>query len=123
MILDYKKKQRRMKMAQQGLSPSSKASLKMQCLLCTKGDIKEATELYNYFVADMPDIPDFEPVQPTFMDNTKNVVNGLLAWFKENQDTVLQAYSFVQQLIANKGKLPTITPDTPTAAPLSPINE
>jgi len=123
MIWNNGKKKRRMEMAQQGLALTSKATLKMQCLALAKGDIKEADELYDYFTRDIQNLPDFDPAPPTWVDNTKDTVNGLLGWFKENQDTVIQAYSLVQQMIANKGKLPTITPDAPAAAPLPPINE
>lgn len=104
------------------IQPTSKASLKMQCLYICKGDIDEAEKLYDYFVRDMPNLPDFDPVPGTWLDNTKDMANGLMGWLGENKDTIAQAYSFIRQVIANKGALPPITPEAPVT-PLPPINE
>ena len=81
------------------MRPTSKATLKMQCLMVCKGDIDEAMKLYDYFAKDMPDLPDYDRPQPTLQ----------------------QAYQFVQQVIANKGVLPAVAPEPP-AEPLPPIN-
>ena len=109
-------------MVQQGLRATSKSSLKLQCLYCAKGDLKEAKELYDFLVSDMPDLPDFDPVPLTWQQNTAQTVNGIMGWLKENQGTLAQAYDFVQGIIKNHG----IPPATPPAAPsveLPPINQ
>ena len=93
---------------------TSKASLKMQCLYIAKGNCKEAQELYDFFSKDMPSLPDFEPVKPTFLDNTKETINGLLSWFKENQDTISQGYDFIRGIIKKEPSAPV--------NPLPPIN-
>ena len=98
----------------QNLQMTSKASLKMQCLYIAKGNIKEAQELYDYLSKDMDALPDYEPVKPTFLDNTKDTVNGMMSWFKENQDTLSQVYDFIRGLIQK-------TPPVPKE-PLPPIN-
>lgn len=72
----------------QAIRPTSRATLKMQCLFACKGDIDEANKLYDYFAKDMPDLPDYDPIQPTWMDNTKDTVNGMMIWLKENKDTL-----------------------------------
>ena len=108
-------------MVQQGLRATSKSSLKLQCLFCAKGDLKEAKELYDFFAADMPDLPDQDPVPLTWQQNTAQTINSIMAWMKENSGTIQQAYSMVQQIIANKGALP-IAPEAPAAEPLPPIN-
>lgn len=105
----------------QGIRPTSKATLKLQCLFCTKGDIDEAAKLYDYFAKDIPDLPDFDPVSPTWVDNTKQTVNGLMGWLKENQDTLAQGYEFVRSIVQNKS-LPPVA-ETPPQAPLPNINE
>lgn len=104
------------------IKPTSKATLKMQCLIACKGDIDEAMKLYDFFAKDMPQLPDYDPVAPTWMDNTKEMASGIFGWLKENQSTVVQAYQFVQQIVANKGALPPIAPEPPVADPLPPIN-
>ena len=81
---------------QNGLQATSKSSLKLQCLFAAKGDLKEAKELYDFFASDLTDLPDHDPVKPTWVDNTKEAVNGLVTWFKENQDTIAQGYDFIR---------------------------
>ena len=109
-------------MAQQGLKATSKNSLKWQCLYCAKGDLKEAKELYDFLAADMQDLPDFDPVPLTWQQNTAQTLNGIMAWLKENGATIQQAYQYVQQIIANRGVLPTPEPPSPTVE-LPPINK
>lgn len=116
----FTNKKKRLEMMQ-GIRPTSKATLKLQCLFCCKGDIDEAMKLYNYFATDMPELPDYDPIQPTWVDNTKETVNGLMGWFKENQDTLAQGYEFIRSVVERRG-LPPVTP-TETAAPLPPIND
>ena len=117
------KRKRRLQMAQQGMRATSKSSLKWQCLYCAKGDLKEAKELYDFLAADMTDLPDFDPVPPTWQQNTAQTINGIMEWLKNNGGTIQQAYAYIQQLLANKGVLPTIAADAEEAAePLPPIN-
>lgn len=113
------KKKRRLEMAQHGIMATSKSSLKMQCLFCAKGDLKEAKELYDFLAGDMPDLPDTDPVPPTMLEKTKDTVNGMLTWFKENQDTLAQGYDMIRSII-DKRKGGGI--ETPPAAPLPEIN-
>ena len=116
----FTNKQKQLEMIQ-AIRPTSKATLKMQCLFACKGDIAESTKLYDYFAKDMPELPDYDPVQPTWIDNTKETVSGLMGWLKENQDTLAQGYEFIRGIVQNRS-LPPITPEAP-AAPLPPINE
>lgn len=116
----FTSKRKRLEMIQ-GLKPTSKATLKLQCLFCCKGDIDEATKLYDFFAKDMPNLPDYDPVAPTWVDNTKEMANGIVGWIGQNKDTLAQAYEFVRQIIVNRGALPVA--QEPPAAPLPPINE
>ena len=103
---------RRLKMMQ-GIKATSKASWKLQCLYASNGNIKQAKELYDFFASDIESLPDYDPVKPTFLENTKETVSGLLGWVKENQDTLAQGYDFIRNFIHKK----------PNSAPLPPINE
>ena len=113
-----------MQMVQQGLRATSKSSLKLQCLFCAKGDLKEAKELYDFFASDMPDLPDQDPVPPTWQQNTVQTVNGIMAWAKENQSTLAQAYDFLRGIF-NKTATPptTVSSGLPAGNPLPPINK
>ena len=105
----------------QALRPTSKATLKMQCLMVCKGDIEESENLYDYFAKDMPELPDFDPVPPTWQQSTAQTVNGIMAWVKENQDTLAQAYDFVQGIVKRRGASEPIAPAIETQLP--PINQ
>lgn len=121
-MFSYGKKKRRLQMVNTGLRATSKSSLKLQCLFCAKGDLKEAKELYDFFASDMPDLPDQDPLPLTWQQNTAQTINGIMAWMKENGPTIQQAYQYVQQIIANKGVLP-VAPEAPAAEALPDINQ
>lgn len=110
----------------QGIQLTSKASIKLQCLFISKGDITEADKLYNYLTKDMKNLPDHDPVPLTWQQSTAQTANGIMAWLKENQDTLAQGYEFISTLIANRGALPSIAPiaeaTEEAAEPLPPIN-
>lgn len=124
-MFNYGKKKRRMQMVQQGLRATSKSSLKLQCLFCAKGDLKEAKELYDFFAGDMPDLPDQDPVPLTWQQHTAQTVNGIMGWLKENQGTLAQAYDFIEGIIKRRGVVETAADATGTvaAASLPPINQ
>ena len=116
-MLWFTDKKKKLEMIQ-AIRPTSKATLKMQCLFACKGDLDEANKLYDYFSKDMPELPDYDPIQPTWMDNTKDTVNGLMAWFKENQDTLAQGFEFIKGVV-QKREVPTVV----SSEPLPDINE
>ena len=118
----FRNKRKRLEMIS-AMRPTSKATLKMQCLMVCKGDIDEALKLYDFFARDMPDLPDFDRPAPTWQQNTADTVNGVMNWLKDNGPSIQQAYQFVQQVIANRGVIPPATPDIEEAAePLPEIN-
>ena len=90
---------------------TSKTSLKTACLQIAKGNIKEASEMYEFLSSDI-NLPDFDPVEPTFFESTKNTADGILKWFGENKDTLAEGYEFIRGLIKSravqKGPLPNI---------------
>ena len=100
----------------QGIQVTSKSSLKLQCLFICKGNIKEAKELYDFLVEDMPSLPDFDPQPTTWVDNTKNTVNGLMSWVKENQDTIANIVQLGRSFVGGKSVVPSVS------EPLPPIN-
>ena len=113
-----------MQMVNQGLRATSKSSLKLQCLFCAKGDLKEAKELYDFFASDMQDLPDYDPVPPTWQQNTAQTINGIMDWVKENQGTLAQAYDFIAGIVKNRGIPPaTVSSGSPAGNPLPPINQ
>lgn len=110
----------------QAIKPTSRATLKMQCLFAAKGDIDEATRLYDYFAKDMPALPDYDAPVPTWLDNTKDVASGIVGWLGQNKDTLAQGYEIIRGITGNR--LPPLMGGiadnpTPPADPLPPINQ
>lgn len=101
----------------QHLRPTSKASLKHQCLLLSNGDIDKAERLYNYMIKDMEDLPIFDPVQPTTLQQVKDGAISTMSWLNENRDTILDWVGFFRGMFG-KGGAPTVPPQ----GPLPPIN-
>ena len=99
----------------QNFVPTSKAQLLQVAMYLNGGDIKKAQEFVDFYANNL-ELPDFDPVAPTFMQQVK----GFFSWAKENQGDIVQGYQLIQGIIKNKGELPTLTP---TETPLPPINE
>lgn len=105
----------RIKMLSQ-ITFTSKASLKKQCLCIANYNIKEAKELYEFLMQDLAELPDTDPIPATWQDNTKNTVNGLLGWLRDNKDTLIQGYDFIRSMISRG-------PSGAVSDPLPPIND
>ena len=121
----FTNKRKRLEMIQ-GIKPTSKATLKLQCLFATKGDIDEAKKLYDFFAEDIPSLPDFDPSPTTWVDSTKQTASDFFSWIKNNQNAIATGYEMVRQMTG--GKLPPLTLTPPPAevvdapAPLPEIN-
>ena len=107
-------------MVQQGLVATSKTSLKLQCLFCAKGDLKEAKELYEFFAADMPNLPETDPIPPTLTQNIKDNALNIFNFVKENKDEIAQGIDFVRSIISKRGAA-NVAQEAVNALP--PINE
>ena len=104
----------------QNYVPTSKAQLLQVAMYYNKGDIQKAQEMYDFYAKNL-DLPDFDPVAPTFMQQVKSNANNLFTFIKENQGDIVQGYQLIYSIIKNKGALP-IAPEV-TGEPLPPINE
>ena len=98
------------------LNPMSKASLKQQCLLIAEGDIDKATKLYDFYIKDMEDLPTFDPIQPTTMQQVKETASSTFQWVKENKDDIMDWVGFFRGMFSKGGG------DASGGAPLPPIN-
>ena len=98
------------------IKPTSKAELKRQCLYLSNLDVDKAEKMYNFLVKDV-DIPDVEPSSKPFIQNFGEQANGVIGWFRENQDMIGQAVDFVKGIISSR-KGGAVPPSTP----LPPIN-
>jgi len=102
--------------------PTSKAQLLQTAMMMSNGDMEKAQELFDFYNKNL-NLPDFDPVPPTFFQQAKESAGGFMAFIKEHQDELLNGYQFISTLIQNKGILPTIATDAEEAAePLEDIN-
>ena len=127
MIWNKKKQREEMMNMIRMIQPTSKMAISQQCLLIAKGDIDEAKKLRDYFADVMPELPVVDQPAPTWVDNTKDTLNGILSWGGEHQQGLLQLYEIIRNMTG--GKLPPLTLTPPVAetaaeaaAPLPDIN-
>lgn len=114
-------KERRKKMEFiQNYVPTSKAQLLQVAMYFNKGDISKAQEMFDFYAKNL-DLPDFDPVSPTFMQQMKSNASDIFTWVKENQGDIVQGYQLIYSIIKNKGALPVGEPLAAEALP--PINE
>ena len=88
---------------------TSKDALKRSALFVCEGDIKTATEIYDFFVRDMPNMPDYDSVQPTLIDQAKDTIGDVLGWVDQNQDKLVNYWNLFQQFRGG-GSIPPATP-------------
>ena len=100
----------------QNFVPTSKAQLIQVAMYMNKGDLVKAQEFFDFYAKNL-DLPDFDPIAPSFMQQVKGGASELFTWIKENQGDLVQGYQFIQGIIRNKGILPI------EETPLTTINE
>ena len=112
-----KEKKKRMEYIQ-NFVPTSKAQLLQVAMYFNKGDVSKAQEMFDYYAKNL-DLPDFDPIAPTFMQQLKGNASNFFLFLKENKDDLMQGYQIIQSIIKNKGELPFAES---AAEPLPPIN-
>ena len=85
---------------------TSKDALKRTALIASGNDIKKAEEIYDFFIKDLPNMPDYDPIPPTTFEQIKGTAEQIVRWGQENQDQVRGAVNLVLQLF---GKQPVVT--------------
>ena len=101
------------------LRPTSKASLKMQCLLTCNGDLEKAAKLYDFMIKDMEDLPMFDVQPPTTMQQVKETIGQGMGWLKENQNEIMQGIEWIRSMFGKGGGMP---PSGAVPTPIPPIN-
>lgn len=87
---------------------TSKMALKTSCLRACDNDIDKAMRLYDFFVKDMPNLPDFDVAPPSAMQQAKEMAVNAFSWLDQNQDRIVGFWQLFQQL--RGGGAPSVTP-------------
>lgn len=110
-MLWFNSKEKRKKMEFiQNYVPTSKAQLLQVSMFFNKGDLQKAQEMFDFYSKNL-DLPDFDPVSPTFLQQVKSGASDLFSWIKDNQGDLVQGYQFIRSVIGSKGAVPL--PDEP----------
>lgn len=124
MLWFNKEKRKKMEFIQNYV-PTSKAQLIQVAMMYNKGDLEKAQEMFDFYNKNLK-LPDFDPVQPTFMQQVKEGAGGLFSWVKENGNDLVSGLQFVQDMIRNKGIIPAgeaVGAAAEETEELPPINE
>ena len=101
----------------QGIIPTSKVALKMTCLHSCNGDLEKAEKLYKYMAEGLDDLPTFDPVKPTTMEQAKSMIGDGFNWVKENQETIVNWVSFFRDMFGKGGG--SVPPSTGSIPPIN----
>ena len=104
------------KIDMEAIVPTSKMSLKTSCIRACGKDIKAAEELYDFFVKDMPGLPDFDVAPPSPMKQAVDMIGKALEWIDKNQDRIAGYYNIFQQMRAGNPITPPLQ-DVPGVPP------
>lgn len=96
----------------QHIIPTSKVSLKMSCLHACNGDLDKAERLYAYLSEGIEDLPTFDPIQPTTMQQARTMISDGFTWVNENQETILNWVSFFKDMFGKGGNGGGVPPTT-----------
>lgn len=118
MLWFNREKKKKMEFVQNYI-PTSKAQLLQVAMFYNNGDLKKAQEMFDFYASNLQ-LPDFDPVAPTFMQQIRGSFSDFYAWIKENQGDLVQGYQFIQSIIKNKGEV--IPFDIPSE-PIKSIND
>ena len=83
-------------------------SLKMSCIRACGKDIKAAEQLYDFFVKDMPGLPDFDVVPPSPMKQAVDMIGKAFGWIDKNQDKLAGYYNLFQQMRTGNSVTPPV---------------
>lgn len=84
--------------------------------MIANGDVDKATSLYDYMIKGMEDLPVFDPVSPSVMQQVKDGAVQTFAWLNNNQETVWNWVGFIRSLMGKGAAAPSAP-----AEPIPPI--
>lgn len=96
--------------------PTSKMSLKNSCIRACGNDLKAASELYDFYIKDIPNLPDFDVAPPSPVKQAMDIIGKAFEWFDNNQDRIAGYYNMFQQIRSGHPIMPPMQ-DVPGVPP------
>jgi hypothetical protein len=88
------------------LQTTSKDALKRSALMMCDGDIKKATEIYEFFMKDVENMPDFDTPPAPFIEQAKSTVGEVFGFFDQNKDKIISAIDLIKSMRGGGGAPP-----------------
>ena len=83
----------------QNYVPTSKAQLLQVAMYFNGGNIDKAQEMFDFYSRNL-NLPDFDPVVPTFMEQMKGSAADLFSWIKNNQEDIVNGVEYVRSIVS-----------------------
>lgn len=77
---------------------ASKLSLKLSCIAACGNDVDKAEKLYDFIVKDIPNLPEFDPVKASTIEQIKTGANDLFSWIGQHKEDLIEGWNFIQQI-------------------------
>ena len=100
-------------------TPTSKVQLRKFCMWFSQGDVKKATEMYDFY-ANGIDLPDTDPIPPTKMQSIKSSAEDIMGFVHDNQDDITTFIAFLKSIFGKGGA--TLNTAQKVVKPLADIN-
>ena len=94
------------------LQTTSKDALKRSALMMCDGDVKKATEIYEYFMKDVETMPDFDTPPVPFMEKAKATVADVFGFVDQNKDKIAGIWDLIQTFRGGGGSAPATPAQT-----------
>lgn len=96
------------------IRPTSKIALKSSCLEACKGDLNEAQKLYEYYMKDLKDIPDFDYTPKSTMEEARETIGNAVSWAVDNKESLMTIFQAFRGGGAPSAHIPANVPPIPT---------
>ena len=77
---------------------TSKDALKRSLMQMYQGDVATMERMYDFYMKDMQNVPDFDPVAPSMLQQAKTTIGDLFGWADANQEKLVGAYNLFRAL-------------------------
>jgi hypothetical protein len=93
---------------------TSKDALKRSLMQMYQGDVATMERMYDFYMKDMQNVPDFDPVAPSMLQQAKTTIGDLFGWADANQEKLVGAYNLFRAMKSGE-PISAVSAATPVA--------